>query len=197
MKRTNVFLMIALTMILVVATGCLDEGSKSSSADGKQAAATKAAMAEADRQCGMPNVVNYQEKKTAKLIIEECDRADLICYAYKENLHGQFIFIGKCVGYGLPYSVQYTNPLRIFDAEQEGGVKAKFEDAGEVQVLPQADPAGLFKPDGLSATWLMLINPEDNKPYPIYMEPFISVSPFPIPGAITLEQLNEQIRNGN
>ena len=35
-------------------------------------------------------------------------------------------------------------------------------------------------PDGLSATWLFMINPETNKPEPVYFEPTITVTPFPL-----------------
>ena len=44
--------------------------------------------------------------------------------------------------------------------------------------LPQADPNGLFMPSGLSATWVMLVNPRTNKPQPVYIENEIIVSPF-------------------
>jgi len=44
--------------------------------------------------------------------------------------------------------------------------------------LPQADPNGLFMPTSSSATWLMMIDPETNKPRPVYIEPEIIVSPF-------------------
>ena len=35
-------------------------------------------------------------------------------------------------------------------------------------------------PTSSSATWLMMIDPEDNKPRPVYIEPEIVVSPFPL-----------------
>lgn len=125
-------------------------------------------MSEANRQLGMPAIINFQERKLAKLIFELRDREDLICYAYLVNhMTGKLIFIGKCIGYGLPYSTQYTNPMKT-DRSYQGG----FE------ILPQADPNGLFMPEGLSATWLMMIDPETEEPRPVYMEPEIIVSPF-------------------
>lgn len=39
---------------------------------------------------------------------------------------------------------------------------------------------GLFMPQGLSATWLMMIDPQTNEPRPVYVEPEIIVSPFPL-----------------
>ena len=46
--------------------------------------------------------------------------------------------------------------------------------------LPQADPNGLFMPASAEGTWLMLINPKTNQPSPVYIEPRVTVSPFPL-----------------
>lgn len=125
-------------------------------------------MAEATAQVGMPAIKNFQEKKIAKMIFELRDKEDLVCYAYIVNqMSGQLVFIGKCMGYGLPYSTQYTNPMKTHSSYQGG-----------YEILPQADPNGLFMPEGLSATWLMMIDPETNEPRPVYLEPEIVVSPF-------------------
>ena len=47
-------------------------------------------------------------------------------------------------------------------------------------ILPQADPNGLFMPSGLSATWLLLIDPKTGDPVPTYVENEIIVSGFPL-----------------
>lgn len=132
---------------------------------------TEQAMDEANRQIGMPNIVNFQEKKLAKLIFELRDREDFVTYAYIVNLNGDLIFIGECIGYGLPYSVQFTNPQKLDYSVTRGGTAYGA-------AIPQADPNGLFMPEGLSATWLMLIDPETKEPRPVYVEPEIIVSPF-------------------
>jgi hypothetical protein len=41
-------------------------------------------------------------------------------------------------------------------------------------------------PDGLSATWLLLFEPETNEPRPTYVEPEIIVTPFPLPESILI-----------
>jgi len=46
--------------------------------------------------------------------------------------------------------------------------------------MPQPDPGGLFMTEGLSATWSMLINPRDGKPRLSYLEPTLTVIPFPL-----------------
>lgn len=128
---------------------------------------TEELLSEAQRQVGMPNVVNFQQRKLMKMIFELCDKEDLICYAYiKSDYTGKLVFIGKCIGYGIPFSAQFTNPQRI--ARRYNGVS----------VLPQADPNGLFMPTASSATWLIMIDPKDNKGRPVYIEPEIVVSPF-------------------
>jgi len=154
-------------MLLGFIQGC-GVGSEPDS-DKIQARATKALTSEAQRQIGMPNIVNFQERKLAKMIFELRDKEDMICYAYiKSDYQGKLFFIGKCIGYGLPYSVQYTNPAR-----ETRGYNTSL-------AMPQADPNGLFMPSGLSATWLMMIDPKTGTARPVYMEPEIVVSPFPL-----------------
>jgi prepilin-type N-terminal cleavage/methylation domain-containing protein len=72
----------------------------------------EASMKEAVRQTGLPAIRNFQEKKMMKMLYELRDREDLVCHAYLVNQFtgkvGQYI--GKCIGYGLPASTQYSNP---------------------------------------------------------------------------------------
>jgi len=161
MKQGNFIIALCLLTVFLTASEC-----ESGSADDQMERQTEQSMREAHRQVGMPAITNYQERKLAKMIFELRDQADLVCYAYIVNqMTGKLVFIGKSIGFGLPYSVQYTNPQR--------------EEHHQL-ALPQADPNGLFMPTGLSATWLMLINPKTNKPQPVYIEPEIIVSPFPL-----------------
>jgi len=160
-------IILSLIAIMCIATGCIPEDS----ADAKQAAQTEKAMQEANAQIGMPAIVNFQERKLAKMIFELRDQEDLTTYAYIVNkMTGRLIYVGRCVGYGLPYSVQFTNPERIAWTSSQGGAAT----------LPQPDPNGLFMPSGLSATWLMMIDPKTKSPRPVYFEPEIVVSPFPL-----------------
>jgi hypothetical protein len=55
------------------------------------------------------------------------------------------------------------------------------------EVLPQADPGGLFSPESANGTWLLLVNPANPKEVkPIYMEPNICALPFPLPGNVVI-----------
>lgn len=159
---------IAIITVCIVIGGCSPVTTKSS--DKVMAEQTEMAMREANAQVGMPAIKNFQERKLAKMIFELRDREDLICYAYIVNqMKGELVYIGKCLGFGLPYSVQYTNPEVIADSLHQGGYA----------ILPQADPNGLFMPEGLSATWLMMLD-KNGEPHPVYVEPEIMVSPFPL-----------------
>ena len=146
------------------------------SADTALSRKTEQAMKEANRQVGMPAIKNFQERKLMKMILELRDQENLVCHAYIVNLEGKLIYLGQCVGYGLPYSVQYTNPEKV--AINEHRTHAHGGDHSVWGTLPQPDPNGLFMPDGLAATWLMLIDKESGEPRPVYVEPEILVSPF-------------------
>lgn len=155
-----------IVMTVFIFTSC---GPMSQSSNTEMAQKQEQLMKESNAQLGMPAITNFQEKKIAKMIFELRDKEDLVCYAYIVNhMTGKLIFIGKCMGYGLPYSTQYTNPMKTVDG--------RFK--GEFSTIPQADPNGLFMPEGLSATWLMMIDPQTQEPRPVYLEPEIIVSPF-------------------
>lgn len=154
----SIFSMVVLTLLLMSNSGCNE------TSDRKLNRQQESLMDEAVMQVGMPAIKNFQERKLAKMIFELRDQEDLICYAYiKSDYNGKLVFLGKCVGYGLPYSIQYTNPEKYYI---------------NGTTLPQADPNGLFMPTGLSATWLLMIDPETNEQRPVYVEPEIVVSPF-------------------
>ena len=170
----------AACVLAVLVCGCENNIQPTNSADKQQQAATEASMAQANSQIGMPAIKNFQERKLAKMIFELRDQEKFVCHAYLVNqMTGEVgQYLGPCVGYGLPYSVQFTNPQKLVDADMGLDVRT-FQDNGRVQVLPQPDPNGLFMPEGLSATWLMLIGP-DGEAHPVYIEPAIIVSPFPL-----------------
>lgn len=168
MGKSIISILLTLTMLIFV--GC-DREVKNDS-DVRMQKQSEQAFAEANAQIGMPSIVNFQERKLAKMIFELRDQENLITYAYIVNLQGELIFLGKCMGFGLPYSVQYTNPNKIVDDPY------RYQSCGKI--LLQADPNGLFMPEGLSATWLMIIDPKTGDARPVYVEPEILVSPFPL-----------------
>lgn len=172
MKKQHYYIA-ALFVALTILTSCNDEVPRKEKADVVQARRTEQALAEADRQIGMPEIVNFQQRKLMKQIYEITDREDLVCYAYLQSgLSGKLVYLGRCLGYGIPFSAQYTNPEKVVK-------EPRFHDSS-FGSLPQADPNGLFMPTSSSATWLLMLDPETNAPRPVYFEPTIVVSPFPI-----------------
>jgi len=168
---TNKISLVVLILVLsVFFGGCMDQ---TATTDDKQKAATEKLMAESQRQSGLPNITNFQQKKLMKMVYELCDKEDLICYAYlKSDYSGKLVFIGKCIGFGIPFSAQYTNPSKYTRVSAGSGA------VWSAVVMPQADPNGLFMPTSSSATWLMMIDPKTKEPRPAYFEPEIVVSPF-------------------
>lgn len=159
------FKLLPILLTLLLLSGCND--SKASTADQSQRKATEASLAEANRQVGMPNIANFTERKLMKMILELRDQDGLATWTYIVDMHGELHFLTESIGYGLPYSTQFTSPS-----------KPVYRGASSNRtglVVPQADPNGLFMPDGLSATWI-IASTEDG-PRPLYVEPAIIVSP--------------------
>jgi hypothetical protein len=163
-----------LAFTLVAALISCDVGSSSKTAEEKQSETTKQLLDQVNNKLGMPNIKTFQQKKLMKMIYELCDREDLLCYAYLQSaLSGKLIFVGRCYGFGVPFSAQYTNPQVV----EKGG----FGEGRWGTAIPQADPNGLYMPSSSSATWLMMVDPETKEARPVYFEPTITVSPFALP----------------
>lgn len=166
MKLSIVLLMILFSMLLMGASDC-DSGTS----DRKLSQAQEQIMQEANAQVGMPAIKNFQERKLMKMIFELRDQSDLLLYAYLfSEQTGKTTYIGRCIGYGLPYATQYTNPDRALRNNETSM-------AGNC-TIPQADPNGLFMPATADGTWLMMVNPKTGKPDVCYFEPKVIVSPF-------------------
>ena len=182
MKKRNVFYSITLILgmiVLMSADGCNSDVPKASS-DNKLQKQTEVAMQEANKTVGYPGITNFQEKKLLKELYELRDRTDLICHAYLYNsIKGEVgQYLGKCIGYGLPYSAQFSNPQKLIDVTDFGIQSYQSNDG---LIISQPEPNGLFMPDGLSATWLIMIDPETSKPTPAYIEPEIMVFTYKLP----------------
>jgi len=121
-------------------------------------------------QVGLPNIVNFREKRTLKLVEELADQA-IPTYSYVFNpFQGCFVFIGPTFGYPIPYATQYTNPMKT----REG------ETTGEFVAVPQADPNGLFKPSSAAGTWVLMRDNTGNLS-PQYIEDNVDTFTFKLP----------------
>jgi len=137
---------------------------ESNRTDEKQQMQTEKMVAEAERLTGPPGITNFTERRFAKMIYELRDK-EVTTYSYFMDMQGRLHFLCESIGFGLPYSVQYVNPMRRM--------------RNRTGTIPQPEPNGLFMPDGLSATWVLCSDGEGSVK-PVYSEPSLIVSPFPL-----------------
>ena len=129
---------------------------------------TKELMNQAYDAVGFPDVSNYFERAQLKEIYELRDDPNLICYWYtKNNMSGKWIYQGKCIGYGIPYTTSITASESLQKIETTVGT--------EWEIVPLAEPNGLYASPSTSATWILSVN-EDGDITPIYVESEITVS---------------------
>jgi hypothetical protein len=103
---------------------------------------------------GMPAITNFSEKRMMKDILELRDQ-NKATITYLVGMNNQLTKLCDSVGFGLPYATQYTDPKL-------------------------ADPNGLYSPASADGTWVLCIDPKTKKPQPMYVEPKIITSPFPL-----------------
>lgn len=137
------------------------------SSDQVQRLAQEKISSQGNAVVGMPAILNFQEKRMMKDIIEMRDKA-IVTYTYIVDMNGKLHKVCDSIGYGLPYATQYTNPSRV------------VWESNHSNVLPQADPNGLFSPASADGTWIMCKDPNGAKVSPVYIEPRIIVSQFPL-----------------
>ena len=129
----------------------------------KQAESLKEAVA----QVGMPEIVNFQEKRMMKNIYELRDQT-IATHSYIINqMSGCLVYLGASVGYGIPYATQYTAAHKPYSEQQS---YSRGDD--------QAEPNGLYMPNEAHGTWVMLKDTTSDNVKPVYIEPDVIVSPF-------------------
>ena len=127
---------------------------------------TSELMGQAYDAVGFPDISNYFERQQLKEIYELRDDPNLICYWYTvNNMTGKWVYQGKCIGYGIPYTTSMTGS----ESMQRSGL------AGDWEVLPQAEPNGLYASPQTSATWILSVDEYGNIT-PIYVESEITVT---------------------
>lgn len=152
-------IIITLVMVLVFSlSGCTNE---SSYRDKQYSEEIKNQIADA---IGYPDLANFFEYSQLKEIYELRDDPSLICYWYtKSQFTGKWVYEGKCIGYGIPYSASITSPDTVY-----------YNGSGTV--VSQAEPNGIYT-NGLStsATWILSVGDEGHIT-PQYVEQEIRVS---------------------
>jgi hypothetical protein len=134
-------------------------------ADRKEQARQEVVQAESIRQAGIPTITNFTEKKLLKWIYELRDQEKLTTYTYIVDMNGKLHFLCESIGYGFPYSTQYSNPEKWINTHLNEGY-----------TIAQSEPNGLFMPSSADGTWIIAAT--EQGPKPIYVEPRVIVSPF-------------------
>lgn len=166
-------LLIFVGMIVLLA-GC----TVTQSSDDIQRQQQEVILKEGTQQTGMPDIHNFFERKLMKQILEKRDNPDLTTYAYTEAMDGRFVYIGRAIGYGLPYGTEYTNPQKVTVGRNQ-------IDSGTGNVtIPQADPNGLFSPSSANATWLLIVDEKTNESKIMYVEPNLIVTETKLPARL-------------
>jgi len=161
----NKFLIAALVPTLALAA-C---GSMPQSSDQIQNSKQEELTKQSVQSVGVPAIKNFQEKRILKDILELRDNPKFNTYTYSEDMNGRLHLRCNSIGYGIPYATQYTNPQKIEDWSSAG-----------YAILPQADPNGLFSPASADGTWVLCKVPGKDEVQPVFIEPRIIVSPFPL-----------------
>ena len=90
----------------------------------------------------------------------------------------KWIYQGECIGYGIPYTTQFTQPETMQRAPLPA-LNINGYDKGWneyfTEVLPQADPNGLYSSASTSATWILTTD-KDGNIKPTYVESEITVA---------------------
>jgi hypothetical protein len=161
------------------------------SADSKIAQQQEQNLAEGDAQVPPPSIVNWNEKRMAKLIQEKRDQVNLATWTYTKNMDGKYTFVCESIGYGLPYNTRTNNPQHYeFLTTRTGApyagsnyyVNDKGERVwGEHATVAQPEPNGLFIPDSARGTWNLCKDPKTGTPDVTYQEEDIAVFPYQLP----------------
>jgi hypothetical protein len=164
-------LLIATAIVAMTATtasaGWFDPPEKSS--DATIAEGMERLLKEGERQTGLPGITNFTEKRMVKWLYELRDQPNYRTYTYIVTMNGKLIKICDSVGYGINASIQYSNP--------EKKVPMDLGEWNGEGTMPQAEPNGLFMPEGLAATYVMCVDGNSEDVKAVYVEPEIIVSP--------------------
>lgn len=162
-KYSKKLLVVCLGVIMCFTlVGCVKESETAE----KEKEYTEKAMNTAIDSVSLPNISNFFERSQLKTIYELRDDPGLVCYWYtKSQMTGKWVFEGKCMGYGIPYSASMTSPDKL----------ERVTSGGYSGVISQAEPNGIYT-NGLStsATWVLTLN-DKGEVTPAYVEQEICI----------------------
>lgn len=144
--------------LIVVALGAVmsscDRQPSTDSIDRHDRQKQEALLQEGAKQTGMPDIHNFFEKKFLKMALELRDNPKAINYEYVYcPMTGKYTYIGRCVGLGLSFATEYTNPQKVVHPDAYD----------HYIIMPQADPNGLWAPSSDEGTIIAEINPKTHE----------------------------------
>lgn len=178
--RKIVLALIAAPLLLANNGDCSDQHDSAAS---REAQATLSLADAADREAGMPRIVNFAQRKLLKNAYEDMDQTTLT-YVYSQGLDGKFICLGQALGYGVSLGTQFTAPHRIEYHSDTGG--------GNV-LADQPEPTSLYSPSSGAATIVDLINPKNGEAHTAVVEPNIVTVPFQLDPAVVTSKCPENV----
>lgn len=158
---------------LALLAGC--DMRETNPAAARQASATRTSMDAADREIGMPRIVNYAQRKLLKNAYEDMDQTTLV-YVYTQALDGRFVCLGQAVGYGVSLGTQFTAPSYPQYIEMPTTQNV-------TEMMAQPEPNGLYMPDNGAATIVNLIDPASGKARTALVEPNVITTPNELPAS--------------
>ena len=158
---------IVASFILFASVATMGQSSCSSEAAREQAQQTEQLAQESNRQVGMPGISNFTEKRLLRQLYELRDQ-EIRTFTYVVDWQGRLFHVCDSIGFGMPFSSQYSNPEVYYN---------------QGTTLPQPEPNGLYPPTSSSATWVICAD-SNGEFRPVYVEPLIMVSTFPLKGVV-------------
>lgn len=152
---------LAVILLALTLTEC---GPAESGSDRDQRLQQEELSVESNAQVGTPGVTSFTEKRMVRMLYELRDKK-VATFTYVMDLQGRLWHVCDSIGYGLPYGVQFSNPMKHVLSSRDRDYE-----------LPQAEPNGLFMPSTAEGTWVMCAG-ENGSVDPVYTEPRVIVSP--------------------
>lgn len=173
MKNVNFVLLSLVLLLSIMLCGC-GSNTRSKSADQLRQDETETLVMQAEQVVGVPNIKNFTEMKMRKFTYELCDNPKLKTFTYLLDQNGKLHFLCNSIGHGVPYSSRMSNPEKIVNAY------SSCSRCSEPEVLPQAEPNGLFEPEFADATWVLAVDESSGLISPMLVEFPIIVTQFPL-----------------
>lgn len=164
--QNRAWLLLLASPLLLANQGCKPSETV---ADKRAREQTETITAAASSAVGMPGITRYNELRLMKMLYELRDQEGLSTITYIVDLNGKLHKLCDSAGFGLPYATQMTNPDRVAQ-----------DYTSSFGTLPQPEPNGLFMPDSADASWVMCLDPTTKELSPLYVEPLVIVSRFPL-----------------